>query len=251
MEILLIMIAAAAFGGGVSWLGHRLTAGRSPDPGPAVGTAVGAVASFFIFTVAFLTVNATTSMAVARQGSYSEAGALTDLYLATHNLAEPTRGEVRHTIEDYTRRIVTDEWPTMVNGRIDYGTRDALYVLGFKVDSVLAQAPPRTANDLHDAMHGVYGHRRDRVAAAGEGLPSSLLATLVGTALLTILFLVLMGWPKGRRGLIGIGVLAALFAFGIWLVLELNHPYGSGIHVQPTAFQEALDRMHYLAALPG
>ncbi|MFG2823482.1 hypothetical protein ACGFX4_29160 [Kitasatospora sp. NPDC048365] len=252
ITLLLAAVAAALFGAGMAWLSHRLVhRDKVPDTGPAIGTAAGAVASFFIFTIAFMTVTATASLGAARQGTYAEAGAISDLYMATHDLAEPQRGELREELADYTRRIISDEWPALAAGHQDFPTREAAYQLALRVNAAAAQpqTPAHTAADLHDSMHGVMGHRRDRLAQAQEGLPYPLIFFLVGTSVLTILFLVLMGWPRGRRGTVAISVIGVLFAFGIWLVLQINHPYGGSVHVDPTAYQQALDRIDFLKQL--
>ncbi|WP_405015669.1 hypothetical protein OHV05_00140 [Kitasatospora sp. NBC_00070] len=248
--VIVLVLTAAAFGTGASWLGHRLVhQGKAPDPGPAVGTAVGAVASFFIFTVAFLTVTATNSINAARHDAYVEAGALTDLYLAAGTLPDPARTDLQRMTRDYTEGVIVREWPNLREGHTEPRTREAAYALGARVDQELAGAPAHTATDLHDAMRAVLAGRRARNAAASEGVPRILILTLVGTAFLTVLFLVLMGWPKGRRGSVGIGVVSGLFAFGIWLVMQLNHPFGSGVHVDPTPIREALAHMNGAAPL--
>lgn len=55
-----------------------------------------------------------------------------------------------------------------------------------------------------------------------------------------------MGWPPGWRYVAGLGLLAAAMGFGVWMVLQLNMPYGNGVRVEPTAFLDALVRYRSL-----
>ncbi|WP_405021116.1 hypothetical protein OHV05_33725 [Kitasatospora sp. NBC_00070] len=241
---LLTVIAGGAAAALLAWLSHRfLHRHNLPDTGPAVGTAAGAVFSFFVITIAFLLVNSTGSLVSARQNNYAEAGALVDLYLAAGRLPEPTKHQIRSHTEEYFRQVITEEWPQMARGSIDLDTWGTVYQLKNIVQDLPPDAPARAAGDANTAVAKLLGERRTRAASTHDEAPDFLLYTLVGAAVLSIVFLALLGWPRGRRGVIMIAIVGGMFSFGIWLVLQINHPYGSGVRVAPTAFVEAVQRI--------
>ncbi|MER5863180.1 hypothetical protein [Kitasatospora sp. NPDC002040] len=241
---LFIPLAAAAAAALLAWLSHVLLHRHTlPDTGPAVGTAAGAVLSFFVVTMAFLLVNSTGALTTARQNNYAEAAAAVDLYLAAQQLPEPARHQLRGHTEEYLHQVIEVEWPQMAAERIDPATFAPAYHMRQIIQNLPVDVPVRASDDAHDAMVGLLTQRRIRMAAANDGAPTFLLVTLAGAAVLSVLFLVLLGWPRGRRGIIAIGVVGGVLAFSIWLVLQIDHPYGSGIRVEPAAFDEALVRI--------
>ncbi|MFD0568620.1 hypothetical protein ACFQ0T_04115 [Kitasatospora gansuensis] len=87
LSALVVSLAAAGAAALLAWLSHVVLHRRGlPDTGPAVGTAAGAVFSFFVVTMAFLLVSSTGALATARQANYAEAAATVDVYLAAERL---------------------------------------------------------------------------------------------------------------------------------------------------------------------
>ncbi|MFD7033591.1 hypothetical protein ACFWAR_36750 [Streptomyces sp. NPDC059917] len=244
---LLAVVFAAAVALGVSRLGHYLARHRAlPDVGPAIGTAAGVVFSFFILTLAFLMVSSAQELAVARKGNYAEAGALIDLYLAADRMPGPVRTEIRGHSERYAHMVIEREWPRMLEGDTDDETWAMAYGLYELVAKAPADSPPKALDDSRDAVTRLLAQRRIRVADVQGGLPRVMVVTLIGAAVLSVGFLVLIGWPRGIRGMIGIAALGGICGYGVWLVLQLNHAYASGVHVDPDAFQDALIRMAFV-----
>ncbi|MER5866517.1 hypothetical protein [Kitasatospora sp. NPDC002040] len=249
LSALLVVLAAAVASATLAWLSHRTVyRTRLPDTGPALGTAAGAVLSFFVVTMAFLLVNSTGALSTARQNNYAEAGAVIDLYLAAEKLPEPAKQQIRSKSEDYLREVIEVEWPQMATGHVDLTTFRTTYQLRQIVLDLPATAPTMAVRDARQAVADVLAQRRVRTTAAGDGAPPFLLVTLIGAAVLSVLFLLLLGWPRGRRGIVTIAVVGGLLAFSIWLVLQINHPYGAGIRVMPGAFYDAIDRIHLIEA---
>lgn len=251
---MLLTAALAVLGAALAALGLSRAAHYAarrhhlPDAGPAVGTAAGVVFSFFILTLAFLLVSSTQEMSAARRSNYAETGALVDVYLAAGPLQEPLRGEIREHAQRYAHLVIDQEWPLMEHGEFDadaYAMALGLRLLAAKIP---ADAPAKASDDIRAAVGKLFEQRRVRMADARGGLPTPLLVTLIGAAVGSVLFLLLIGWPLGRRGRVAIAAVGAICGFGIWLVLQLNHAYGSGIHVDPDAFHEALERMAFISA---
>ncbi|MEU2835469.1 hypothetical protein ABZ667_44165 [Streptomyces lavendulae] len=143
--------------------------------------------------------------------------------------------------------MIDDEWGRLEKGTVSGRAWAELDATRSRTIAALTAVDDRSAKNLDAAIQIVYTERRVRLAAAKEGIAPVLIYALMATATVAVLFLPLMGWPHGVRPSIGLGLIAGLFAAGIWLVLQLNHPYGNGIHVSPDAFRDAIARYPSLA----
>ncbi|GAA1170370.1 hypothetical protein GCM10009664_42300 [Kitasatospora gansuensis] len=219
-----------------------------PDTGPAVGTAAGAVFSFFVVTMAFLLVSSTGALATARQAICRGPAPPVDVSLAAERPPEPAGRQLREQAEAYLHQVIEVEWAQLEREETDVRTFGTPYRMHRIVQDLPPEVPALAAGDAHDAMAALLTQRRVRTATANDGAPAFLLLTLAGAAVLSVVFLVLLGWPKGARGLVAIAVVGGVFAFSIWLVVQIDHPYASGIRVMPEAFQEALERIALIRA---
>lgn len=247
------LIVAGAFlaGAAAAWLWHRYVAPHwSCESVPVVAAACGAVASFYVLTIAFLIVSASTSLGAARTSAVAEAGAVRDAYMAAQSLSPEQRKPIQNALRAYTRTVADVEWPELAHRQAAPSAWNRLDALPPLVDSTKGGSTAAQA-DLHSSLHEIFVQRRLRLATSREGVAPVLLAFLTVAAVVTPAFFLLMGWPSGSRAMVGLGVLAALFAAGIWLVTELNHPFSNGIRVGPEAFHDALLRMTHLDARPG
>lgn len=236
----------------VAWLvqryGHR---GRIEING-AVGASCGAVMSFFAMSLAFLLVQANTGLQDGRKNTYAESAALLEVYWSSAKLAPADRDKVRSAIIDYTSTVISVEWPEQVEKRqTSRLTQDKLN----SVRHILTEIKPgndtqqQALNDTTKATLDVFKERRDRRTRVSDGLSPLLIAALFSFASIALFYMLLIGWPKGLRYTIGLGVTGALFSFGLWLVVTMNHPYSGTIHVQPDAFVELLQRFKVLDRL--
>ncbi|WP_424217227.1 hypothetical protein ACN20G_34650 (plasmid) [Streptomyces sp. BI20] len=244
--VIAVGIGAAA-SVGMALVGLRISrSGSMPDTGPAVGNAAGVVFSFFVITLAFLMVSSAQNLATARQNNYAEAGALMDIYLTARDVPQPVGRELRDHSRRYAHLVIDEEWPAMEHGHMDTDTWAMAYGLQLLSTTKMPEATkPAAAGAARDASLRLLQQRRMRVADVQGGMPPVMLGTTLGAAALALAFLVLIGWPGGRRGFWAIAALGAVCAYGIWLVIQLNHAY-AGIHVEPSAFREALVRMDFV-----
>jgi hypothetical protein len=215
---------------------------------PVVGAVTSAVIFFYFGTLAFLLVTSTAAVSGARQNTYSEAGALREAYIATRSLPEPDRTRLREGIVGYTRLVVDQEWELQLGGGFSEAGWDALGVLQEQSGDLFAlpeaQQPlvAQAIKDVHHSVQMVYAERRVREGDVTKGTPALLIAGVSALALASVSMPLLMGWPTGRRYTVGIGVLGGAVVLGLWLFTQLNLPYSNGVHVEPTAFEQALRR---------
>ncbi|BAJ32705.1 MULTISPECIES: DUF4239 domain-containing protein [Kitasatospora] len=258
-----VALGACGLGMLAAWLWQRRIGRRwIADGGPTVSAACGAIASMYVLTIAFLIVSTSNSLGTARAGTGIEAGAVRDAYLASRGYPAAQAAALQRGLRDYARTVVDEEWPLMARGQAapaawehldalrDLTTADSAGASG-AAGAAAPGASAQSQSDLHDALQQVYTQRRARLsAAAGDGISPVLLGFLITSACVAPFFLLLMGWPTGPRALLGMGLLAAMFASGVWVVVQLNHPFASGIRVGSGAFRDALARMDQLDARP-
>ncbi|MFF4158744.1 hypothetical protein [Streptomyces sp. NPDC001678] len=233
-----------------AFLLRRHKGGKVHDLPKGVEMSIGAVSGLFVFSFAFLAVNAQGQLETARKATLAEAGALKDVYFFARGLPPRERDDIRQRVVTYTKSVITAEWPAMREGHADESTvrgldslRAALYRLPVPDEDSRAA---RTETSRH--LQEVYVARRDRLAQKDAEVPPPILFLMIGSGVVCLVFFALFGRPTGRSHYILLGVGAAGFAYMIYLVLALNHPYTGGISIAPAAYQEALMRYDQLAA---
>ncbi|WP_425839002.1 hypothetical protein [Streptomyces fractus] len=244
----LVVLAAFLCGAGLTWLWHRLVRPRASSEGlPLMAAACGTVASMYVLTIAFLIVSASSSLRDAQNEAEAEAGALRNAYLVAQYFPTAERRDLQSAVRDYTDTVITKEWPALSREKAAPEAWNRLDALNSRMYRGSGE-DSRLHGDLRAAVDDVYAQRRLRVAAAAEHVPGLLLGFLITTAFAVPCFFLLMGWPSGVRPVLGMGTIVALCAFGIWIVLQLNHPYGSGVRIAPDSFRDALVRMEQIDA---
>ncbi|MBH1939017.1 DUF4239 domain-containing protein [Streptomyces sp. AV19] len=232
-----------------AFLLRRHKGGRTSDLPKGVEMAIGAVSGLFVFSFAFLAVNAQGQLDTARKATLAEAGALKDVYFLARGLPPSGRDDVRQRVVAYTRSVISAEWPAMHQGHADEATvrgldqlRAALYRI-----PVTDEDSRATRAEASQRLQDVYVARRERLAQKDAEVPPPILSLMVGSGVVTLVFFALFGKPTGRTHYFLLGVGAAGFAYMIYLVLALNHPYAGGVSIGPAAYEEALQRYGQLA----
>ncbi|WP_018348309.1 DUF4239 domain-containing protein [Longispora albida] len=241
---LLVMFLGAVVVVAVSHLLSRRQEGEPIAMPKGVEMAVGAVSGLFVFSFAFLAVNAVGELNAARKASLTEASALKDTYFAAQGLAQADRDRVRGEVVAYTRSVIDAEWPAMRDRRASEPTVRQLDGLRLHVYQMQADGEPARAAKAETTarLRDVYVARRDRLAQKDAQVPPPILALMVGAGLVTLTVITLVGRPATllHYGLLAIG--AAGVAYMIFLVLQINHPYSGGVSLKPDAYREALVR---------
>ncbi|WP_158708866.1 hypothetical protein [Streptomyces sp. NRRL S-920] len=247
---LLVMLTAAAAVTTTAFFVTRRQGAQTPDLPKGVEMAVGAVSGLFVFSFAFLALNAQAELNTARKAALAEAGALKEVYFAAQGLDDTARAQVRKGIAGYTSSVITAEWPAMREGRPDEATIRQLDALRMQVYKM--PTPGGTARaarkEVAQRMRDVYVARRERLAEKDARVPTPILSLMIGAGVATLLVIALFGRPSSRVHYALLAIGAAGFAYMIFLVLALNHPYGNGISVGPDAYHEALVRYEQIGS---
>lgn len=240
-----IAISAAVLAVLAAWLVNRRRGGDPGQAGQAVIESLKVIGSLFVICFAFVTVNALSDIDRARKNTYAEAFSLRQVYWAADAMAEADRAQIQASVRSYAGDVAAREWLSMKRGSMDEATWRQLDRLREQVGSL------RSTNDREriaqeealGALRKVYEARGERVADVAEGLPDVMVWAMIVNGLLLLLVLIAVGFRQNPVQLTILGVVTAVMALGMFIVIELNHPFGDGISVSPEAFTDLLGKL--------
>jgi hypothetical protein len=193
--------------------------------------------------------NTLTKFSTADMTVVNEASAIMAAARNSTALPEPLRSDVQRRLTLYCQQVLTGDWSIMSVGHQDTqkplpasGTLSKLWIDDGKS---IVQAP--IGDKLLDNLSEINNQRAQRFAISREGLPDSLwLLFAAGTVLLVYLGILerLSSTKEHMRMII---ILSAPMGIFLWLLAELDNPFGGSFPVSPSPFQHALQVLHALA----
>jgi hypothetical protein len=134
------------------------------------------------------------------------------------------------------------DWPAMAQGRLDPAAGDAL-------SEIYEAAPsfnPQTRRDeavLNATLRNldilVQG-RRTRLVLVSDVMPSVLWYVLFAGAFVTLMYTFFFGSRSLRAQTFMAGLLATLMFMGLFVIVEIDHPFTGPVSVGPDALLVAL-----------
>ena len=144
--------------------------------------------------------------------------------------------------------MVDHEWKTMEEGKSSpqvNATLDDLWRIHRDLD-----AADNTINNheqqFFNSLNDLGNARRLRLLQSRLELPGLLWLLLVVGAFITIGFTLFLRAPNWKAHLLMAGMFAGLVAFVLLLVVELDNPFAGAVHVEPLAFEQAIEVMTQL-----
>jgi hypothetical protein len=193
--------------------------------------------------------NTLTKFSTADMTVVNEASAIMAAARNSTALPEPLRSDVQRRLILYCQQVLAGDWSIMSVGHQDTqkplpasGTLSKLWIDDGKS---IVQAP--IGDKLLDNLSEINNQRAQRFAISREGLPDSLwLLFAAGTVLLVYLGILerLNSTKEHMRMII---ILSAPMGIFLWLLAELDNPFGGSFPVSPSPFQHALQVLHALA----
>lgn len=233
-----------AIGGAIVAVTLLIVFGRTPRS--REGTFSGSALSFlgsvslssFTLIAAFLIASSWSNLNTARGHTYDEARALNTAYQD----ADPTTQTLLH---GYVTSVIDTEWPDMIHHQqASPITWKALDDVRAHVETLPVSAA-RT-QELTD-LTTVYTTRQIRLADTHASLPTPLYPALFATGILVLLYAPVSGLSHHWREACALGLVGAVIGFGVFMVLQMTHPYTGPIHVTPTAYTQSLTRFTQLS----
>ena len=149
-------------------------------------------------------------------------------------------------IRRYDTSVLQDEWPRMQIGEVSPKTDDLANQLISSIVSLPASTP-REVDDRRELIslsEAFLEARSERLEMNETGLPPVMWWTMAACGILTILYVYLFGVKNAAAQLTMTGLLAALIALMLLLVIELDYPFRGDTSVSSAPFEHQLRSPH-------
>jgi hypothetical protein len=183
--------------------------------------------------------------------STEEANELAGIFWYAHALPQPEGRRIQELARSYAQVVVEEEWPLMEQGGASSKAWDRLdelrgAVLGLDPPTATQQTPYSQAryNEVLDQLHDLGDARRERLLAAGEGLPIILWVVLISGGVITIAFTYLFGLQSTVVHTLMVAALAVVLSLSLFSIAALDHPFRGDVRIHPDALEQDLERFH-------
>jgi hypothetical protein len=229
----------------VLWVRRRVPTDVLAANNEQGGILFGSVGTIYAIFLAFMVVVVWQQYGDADKVVTEESAALVSLHRDAGGLSEPTRSQLRGELRAYAEAVRDEEWDAMARGESSPRAQEIL-------DSAwqtLTEADPRTAGEA--AVYGealarlddIVKQRQLRLLASEAYIPAIFWAILLGGGLVTIGFACFFGMPNARTQAVMTGLMTAMIASALFLVVLLDGPFTGDLRVSSDAFNHALDLM--------
>ncbi len=213
-----------------------------------VGFVYAVIGVIYAVLVGLVVITTWSTLEQARANTYTECDSLIWLDWYAYSLPQPQHTEIEDLLKQYTREVITVEWPELAHQQSSpqaWSTYQELHKL-------IAVQRPTTPADVAqyqlavDAADQLGAARRERLAQSTEGVPPLLWVALIMGGVITVGFAFLFGMKStGVHALVMFSV-TLLIGGLLFVIYEINYPF-AGIKVGPEALQLALERMQELS----
>src|ERR671920_149366 len=187
----------------------------------------------------------------AQDVASDEANQLAGIFWFAHALPQPEGRHIQELARSYAEVVVEEEWSLMEQGRASpkaWASLDELRgtILGLDPSTAAQQSPYSQAryNETLDQLHALGDARRERLLAAGEGLPTILWVVLIGGGVITIAFTYLFGLTSTMVHVLMVAALAVVLSLSLFSIAALDHPFRGDVRIHPEALEQDLERFH-------
>jgi Protein of unknown function (DUF4239) len=178
-----------------------------------------------------------------------EANELAGIFWWAHALPQPEGAHIQELVRSYAQVVVEEEWPLMAQGRSSpkaWATLDKLR------GAILGLNPPKGTQqmgydqmryeEMLEQLHDLGNARRERLLAAGQGLPTILWVVLILGGIITVCFTYLFGLDNTLVHLLMVAALAMIISISLFTVAALDYPFKGDIRIHPAAYEQDLER---------
>jgi hypothetical protein len=208
-------------------------------------TTVGAI---YAVLLAFTTVTVWEQYNGAAENAAREATAALSLY---RNLSlypdQEQAGKAAQSHLAFMHAVVEDEYPAMAKMKRSPATAQAMDSLWVNAKKLKPQNLHEQAlfNEILKDLNNIAQLRASRLGAAtNPKLVGVMRITLIFGALITIVFAVLLGAESFWWHIILTSLMAILIATILFVLMELEHPFTSGIAIQPGDYLNILNMIN-------
>lgn len=172
-----------------------------------------------------------------------EAVAASNIFHGVDEFPEPARSNVQSMVRDYVETTVNVEWDTLADSTPDpradelaHNLRDAIHQL--PADDAHQQV---MFDHVLEQYEQLLTQRRLRLFQAAESLHPLLWAMLIIGAAFTIAFTYVFGVENALVHSLMIAGLAIVIGGMLFMIQQVDHPFGGQVHVSAEPFQTVLE----------
>ncbi|MBX7131773.1 MAG: DUF4239 domain-containing protein [Fimbriimonadaceae bacterium] len=178
----------------------------------------------------------------------TEANLVGDLYRDVKGLEPASSDAMRSALKAYCVSVIQVEWPKMEAGERDPKTQ-ALFEELF---TTCLQINPRDDREnivlaeVFSGLNRLADARRSRISDAHMRMPGLLWFTLIAGGGITITFTFFFGNRNWRAHCLMTALLSGMIAMMLFVIHEVDHPYGGSVRVKPDSIERVLKRIQSL-----
>lgn len=172
-----------------------------------------------------------------------EASGVVAIARLSNGLDAGSRGVVHERLTRYVQAVITDDWPAMASAKVSPRVNQVLDALYMSVLSINPSTPREAATmaALLTELDTVTQGRRTRLLLSSGAVPGVLWTALSVGAVVTLAFTFFFGTRSVRAQALMSGMLAIVTFMGLFVVVEIGHPFTGPVSVGPDALQLALE----------
>jgi hypothetical protein len=248
---LLVALATVVAVGGLVLVQRLVATERRKEHNDVAGFIYAVVGVSYAVLLGLMLIAVWEQWNAAEEVASDEANELAGIFYFAHALPQPEGRNIQKLARSYGRVVVEEEWPLMEQGRTSpkaWATLDELRgtILGLDPPTTAQQTPysQERYNQILEQLHGLGDARRERLLAAGEGLPTILWVVLIGGGVITIAFTYLFGLENTLVHTLMVAALAVVLSLSLFSIAALDHPFRGDVRIHPAALEQDLERFH-------
>ena len=202
--------------------------------------------TIYAVMLAFTLVVTWQSFDASSKNTAREANYLADLYRDSTPLPAAFKGELKTDLKKYVSAIITDEWAIMSSGN---GRSPKVQAEQQKLWNLYAGFQPRNETQKIFFTESVKKFneacemRRQRLFDASTGLNGILYFMLIAGGLVTISFTLFFGTENFGPQLLMTSLLATLIGLTLFTIISLDYPFTGDVSIKPDVFKTELSTL--------
>lgn len=208
-----------------------------------VGPSVSVMGTTYAVIISFMLSGVWSNFQAAQVNAEQEANCLVNIYRFAERFPAPDSAKVQHLAVEYSKAMVTDEWPAMeLENSSPVGHRN-MQELWRTLPAIQAQT-----TDQHLAIdHAITElttmteHRRIRLLESHQQLPAILWSVLIIGGVVTIASTCLFGVENFTLHMLQVFAITLLLTVMLVAIARIDRPFQGAVRVPPDGFKYALE----------
>ena len=203
------------------------------------GNLLSVVGTLYAVLLGLVVVDAMARFDKAAESARMESNCLADIFLLSDQLPEPFRERVRDICRTYARQVVEIEWPRMERAQMSVEARVTAVSLTRAFDGFepASEAQKIVYPALLEQVRELWDHRRDRAAAAENGIPTIEWVVLIVGGIVTIFLGGLFHVDSRRLQYVVTAMTGLVIGLNLYLVCLFGYPYAGDLSVSNRPFK--------------